>query len=432
MSDKKLNQLPHKTDLALTDLVPVSDTSTGTLKYVTVQELADIIATAQPTLGTPSLTAVADGSDAIDVTIGSVTDAEAYIIEYSLDGVSGWTEVYNESIPGEFNHTGLDSDTQYFYRGHVEAAGYNNSEYATDDATTEAIPQLGTPTLSAVANGSDQIDVTIGSVTDAENYIIEFSLNGVSGWTEIYNESTAGEFNHTGLDSDTQYFYRGYVTASGFVDSEYATDDATTDSAELITSNRVAEWMIDENSGQMLFNEVGGNTANNNIIYFGEQHWGNVSNYFSAGSYFIKSDTTLTENYAANVLSKTQAARIVTGAGAGEYIGAYRGVRIQGRTFPAGTYTLSLAVKSNTGSSQLMRMHCYGTFSSDLTVTTSWTRVSWTFTHPGGSPYIYFCINASTGAAMDILIDQLKMETGSSATAYITPKFDFNFGGVLN
>lgn len=203
-------------------------------------------------------------------------------------------------------------------------------------------------------------------------------------------------------------------------------------SASLLTANRIAEFMMDEGTGQRLFNTVGGNTANNNLIWFGEQHWSTISNYFNASSiYFQKSETTTTENYADNVLGKTQALRVVTLSGSTEsgVTGAYAGMRIQGRTFPAGEYTLSLAVKSNTGSAQIMRMlRNGGTISGDLAVTTAWTRVSYTFTHPGGSPLLYFCINGSAGDPMDILIDQLKMEAGASATAYVTPKFDANFG----
>ncbi len=289
--------------------------------------------------------------------------------------------------------------------------------------------QLVTPTLAAVADGSGEIDVTIGSVTDAENYIIEFSLDGLTGWTEGYNEATAGEFNHTGLDPDTQYFYRGYVTAAGFIKSAYATDDATTDSASELTAGLIAKYTFDEGSGQKVFNTVGGNTADDNLIHAPERAWTTISNFIP--NIFVKSgDATLTTNYANNVDGKMQAARLETGAGSGEYIGAYRGIRIQGYSLPAGQYTISLDVKSNTGSAQNIRMSCGGIdiMGSDLSVTTSWTRVEWTFTHPGGSKLLYFAINGSAGDALDILFDRLKINTGSSATAYVVPKLDMSFG----
>lgn len=201
---------------------------------------------------------------------------------------------------------------------------------------------------------------------------------------------------------------------------------------QTIQANRIAEWLFTEGSGQRVFNRAGANTSMTNLIGFSEGHWASVANYYSFSSYYNKSETTLTPDFANNENGKPQAARVETlsGSTVSGVTGAYAGMRIQGRDFPAGTYTMSLSVKSNTGSAQTMRMACTNTgpISGDLTVPTSWGRVSWTFTHPGGAVLLYFAINGSGGAAMDILIDKLKLETGSSATPYATPDFDLFFG----
>lgn len=293
-------------------------------------------------------------------------------------------------------------------------------------------PQLETPELTLTVISDTQINATWLAVTDAANYqLYRATTSDFSDETLVYDGALL-LFNSTGLTASTPYYFRlkarGYERMNSAFDSDTATTDAYVPA--MLTANRIAEFMMDEDAGQRLFNTVGGNTSNNNLIWFGEQHWSNVSNYFNSTSYFQKSETTITENYANNVLGKAQALRVVTLSGSTEsgVTGAYAGMRIY-RLLPAGTYTMSLAVKSNTGSAQSMRMLCNGgTISGDLAVTTAWTRVSYTITHPGGTPLLYFCINGSAGDPMDILIDQVKIEAGSSATAYVTPQFDANFG----
>lgn len=382
-----------------------------------------------PQLSTPVITLTVISDTQINATWASVTDAANYQLYRATESDFGdETLVYNGALL-LFNSTGLTPDTTYYFR--LRARGYErmNSAFDSDSAATEATPQLETPTLSAVADGSDQIDVTIGSVTDAENYIIEYSLDGVSGWTEIYNESTAGEFNHTGLDSDTQYFYRGYVTASGFVDSEYATDDATTETevASELTDGLVAKYTFVEGGGQIAFNKAGSNTEDHNLIHPSEQQWTGESNL--VGSIFNRVVITGTNNYRANALGDVQMRRIVTQAGTGDVpgFGALAGERIQGKTFPAGPLKIALEVISNTGSAQNMRMQIAGgAYSSDLPVGTTHGRVSFITTHPGGSPLVYYAVNDSAGNPLDISID--KIYVGDPAYDYVEPNFDLKFG----
>lgn len=202
---------------------------------------------------------------------------------------------------------------------------------------------------------------------------------------------------------------------------------------DTLQPNRIGEWFFLEGTGQKVFNAAGPNTANNNLLGFSERHWTGVS-FYNTSFYVINGGSnpdTLTENFANNEDGIAQAARLQTGSGStinGD-TGVFNGIRINGLAFAAGPYTLSVAVKSNTGSSQTMRMAFgSGTISSDLTVTTSWTRVSFTFTHSGSITNLFFIINGSGGTALDILFDKVKLETGSSATPYVTPKFDLQFG----
>jgi hypothetical protein len=87
--------------------------------------------------------ATADGTDPFITLSWDNTDADYEVgsIDYSLDEVT-WVFLTYFEIPspvaaGEYIHTGLEADTQYFYRMRVHKRT-KWSEYATDDDTTAA------------------------------------------------------------------------------------------------------------------------------------------------------------------------------------------------------------------------------------------------------------------------------------------------------
>jgi len=195
-----------------------------------------------------------------------------------------------------------------------------------------------------------------------------------------------------------------------------------------LTAGSIAQFLFDEGSGQKIFNKRGATTENHNLIHPSEQQWTGEGNLLPS-SIYNRSEVTGTNNYRANAAGVTQMRRVITATGntVNGGTGAYAGERIQGQTFPAGTYKVSLEVISNTGSAQNMRMLVAGgTISGDLVVGTTHSRVSYTITHPGGSPLLYYCINGSAGDAMDISIDKLYI--GDPAFDYVEPDFDLQIG----
>lgn len=191
---------------------------------------------------------------------------------------------------------------------------------------------------------------------------------------------------------------------------------------DTISANRIAEWMMTESSGQKLYNRAGSGT-DDNLISVPEQCFNNYTQFFNL---YAKDSSTVTDLTATNRFSEAnKASRIVTSSGLGAPI---PGLKIS-MILTAGTYTVSLYVKSNTGSTQQMRMEAPGgTLSSNMNVTTSWTQVSFTFTATGGTDVIKFVANDSSGNALDILIDGLKINAGSSATTYERPQWDILLG----
>jgi hypothetical protein len=79
--------------------------------------------------------------------------------------------------------------------------------------------------FTATTLGSSSISLTW--TNGATNYILERQLEG-NAWKEIYSGSL-GTFTDTLLTSSNQYFYRLKAQQTGLYDSDYATDDATTD-----------------------------------------------------------------------------------------------------------------------------------------------------------------------------------------------------------
>lgn len=196
---------------------------------------------------------------------------------------------------------------------------------------------------------------------------------------------------------------------------------------QTIKTNLIAEWDFLPGYGQWAFNRAGGNFINTNLVGFSEQDFNGYGNFAPAIS---TAQSTITTQFANNRNSLPIAARLVTSSGAAHDVGTgyIPGIRYN-FTLPAGTYTVSVDVKSNTGSSQSVRMESpINTVSGDITVTTSWNRISYTITSAGSSQAIEFLENGSGGTALDILFDGVKIEAGNSASAYTSPAFDFFFG----
>lgn len=65
------------------------------------------------------------------------------------------------------------------------------------------------------------------NIANATNYIIERSATGLSGWAQVYSGSTSA-FTDTGLTPETTYYYRLKSQGTSLLDSDWATDAATT------------------------------------------------------------------------------------------------------------------------------------------------------------------------------------------------------------
>ena len=145
---------------------------------------------------------------------------------YSAGGTipGGGTVLLGNSGNTTFNHSGLNAESTYYYKIWSLDGSSNYSSGVTANATTAAGPVIDNPEdFNAGAVSDEQIDLiwdlnddddpillawnTVNTFgTPSGSYSAGGSISG-GGTVLLANSSNTG-FNHTGLDADTQYFYK--------------------------------------------------------------------------------------------------------------------------------------------------------------------------------------------------------------------------------
>ena len=114
--------------------------------------------------------------------------------------------------------------------------------------------------LAASAVSSTQINLTWTGSSGATGYLIQQSLNGSTGWTQVGSTSggTSTTFQQTGLSAGTTYYYRVLATLGG-VDSPYSNVASATTSGTAATADSIwgNSYVPSENSYSYGSYEVG-------------------------------------------------------------------------------------------------------------------------------------------------------------------------------
>jgi len=189
-----------------------------------------------------NLVADANGQTRIDLDWDPPDDdggsaVTGYRIEVSPNGVT-WSDLVRNTGRNttRYAHTGLDPGTTRHYR----VSGINSvgtGEPSNVDSATTAPTVPGAPTgLSAVANGTSQIDLEWDAPgddggADVTGYRVEFAEESSGPWRVLRSDTQSDdtEYSHTGLNPGTTRHYRvAAINAAGTGDpSEVAS--ATTD-----------------------------------------------------------------------------------------------------------------------------------------------------------------------------------------------------------
>jgi hypothetical protein len=171
---------------------------------------------------------------------------------------------------------------------------------------------------------------------------------------------------------------------------------------QLITENRILEWLFDEGSGQRAYNNATLKTANDNI-YVGE--------LFPEGTI---ASAAITEGVA-DENGDLKARRVVMDAGDDN---ARIGAKID---LPAGSVSVSIRIKSHDASSYIFRMsgNGLGSKSADKSITPSWQTHTYTFAHGGGEDNVFPMCAGSTDLGFDADVAWIKVNSGAAPTAHV-------------
>ncbi|MBQ9873071.1 MAG: hypothetical protein IJM30_01285 [Thermoguttaceae bacterium] len=179
----------------------------------------------------PTLSATAATTDSIAVEIGSVAGTEQYVLEYDTSAVFAAPIPVASASVGSQTISGLAPGTEYFFRVKATAARYDDSAWTVVSATTESDSvenQLASPTVSTPSTTKAAVTFKITAVANATSYVLEYGTDPNFATKTTKNYTTVGSKTLSGLAFGTTYYFRLKATATGYVDSEWTTFEATT------------------------------------------------------------------------------------------------------------------------------------------------------------------------------------------------------------
>ena len=196
----------------------------------------------QPPAAPTNLVATPAGTNQINLTwTDNANNETGFVVERSLDGSTGWTQIATPAANAVSynNTTGLSPGTQYFYRVRATNGVGPSGDSNIDDATT-AVPTAPAAPSNLAATAASQTQINLTWTDNANNetgFIVERSLNGVNGWTQIATPAAnATSFsNNSGLSPSTQYFYRVRATNGVGPSNNSNVASATTPAASAFT-----------------------------------------------------------------------------------------------------------------------------------------------------------------------------------------------------
>ncbi|MDZ7364066.1 MAG: fibronectin type III domain-containing protein [candidate division KSB1 bacterium] len=179
--------------------------------------------------GPSNLTATAVSSSQINLSWTDNSGSEiGYKIERSAASGGPFTQIDTAAANAtSYSNTGLAASTQYFYRVRAynsnNVSGYSNEANAT---TLDPTPTPAAPSgLTATAVSKTQIDLAwTDNASNETGFLIERKTGSGGTYSQIASVgANVTSFNSTGLNTNTQYFYRVRAT-NGSGNSAYSNE----------------------------------------------------------------------------------------------------------------------------------------------------------------------------------------------------------------
>ncbi|MDC7124404.1 MAG: fibronectin type III domain-containing protein [Spirochaetales bacterium] len=159
-------------------------------------------------IAAPSAPTLAAGNTKIEVTWHTVSNAESYLVYFSIhDNTDTATQFGSNFTTTSCTITDLDNYSKYYvWIRAVNSSGTSNfspSSSATPDPST-VVTTPSAPTLTA---GNAQIDVSWDSVSDAESYLVYYSIHDNTDTVAQFGTNfTTTSCTITGLTNYNKYY----------------------------------------------------------------------------------------------------------------------------------------------------------------------------------------------------------------------------------
>ena len=215
-----------------------------------------------------------------------------YGMEFRKVGTAVWTVINEPGAPtnGQFvmSAIGLEEGVQYEYKAYVkydDLIAFGDTLTITTDATqiiTSLTTKPGSVTTTTIATGAQNV---IKSGPD-DWYGMQFSLNG-NTWTTAPLVAgplvgTSYDFTITGLNPQTAYYYRAYISIAGTVtygNTLQITTSALPVYAPTVTTSTVTDiTKITATAGGNVTNDGGATVTERGVV------WGYVPNLTTANN----------------------------------------------------------------------------------------------------------------------------------------------------
>ena len=213
-----------------------------------------------PRLDCPALTVTSAEPKSLTISVGSVTGAKKYTVEYSTDAQFSSVRKKSLSKPGSVTIKSLSVDTTYYIRVKASASGkdFIDSSYTTIQTATIAYPQLDSPVLTATSATTKSLTISVGSVTGAKKYTVEYSTDAQFSSVKKKSLSKPGSVDLKSLRDDTVYYIRVKASGKDAKDSLYTVIEARTEEIPRLAAPTLALKARDEKSVTLTIGAVTG------------------------------------------------------------------------------------------------------------------------------------------------------------------------------
>ena len=192
-------------------------------------------------LFTPTLDLNYTDQNTVSVTVNGVSNASGYELQYSTSSNFSTGTVTTNVSAGTRTVSGLKANTKYYFRVKALGSGnYSDSIYSTVKSITTSSTgtKLSTPSLSLAVTGSDSISVTVGSVSNASGYRLQYSTSSSFSTGVTTQIVSAGTRTIENLSASTKYYFRVQALGSGnYSNSDYCTTKSATTNAASVSSD---------------------------------------------------------------------------------------------------------------------------------------------------------------------------------------------------